>query len=117
MDAAVNAPNPEEIYERTKEEGGRRPSPPPLELVSTAFVAGADVVLGIIALGTATALVEPRGGPELAHLAGARAFGICFGFIVVVPSELSTETFLVPIAALDPGNRRSYYKLGELWTI
>jgi formate/nitrite transporter FocA (FNT family) len=113
----VSAPNPDEIYERTKEEGERRLSRPPLELVSTAFVAGADVVLGIIALGTATALVEPRGGPELAHLAGSLAFGICFVFIVVGRSELFTENFLVPIAGLEPGSRRSYYKLGELWTI
>jgi formate/nitrite transporter FocA (FNT family) len=111
------APEPDEIYARTKEEGERRLNRPALELVSTAFVAGADIVLGIIALGTASALVEPRGGPELAHLAGSLAFGICFVFIVVGRSELFTENFLIPIAGLEPRSKRSWYKLAELWTV
>jgi formate/nitrite transporter FocA (FNT family) len=111
------APDPEEIYARTQEEGRRRLSRPPLELVSTAFVAGADVVLGIIALGTTSALVTPRFGPGVGHLAGSLAFGICFVFIVVGRSELFTENFLVPIAGLERGNRRTYYKLAELWAI
>src|SRR3954447_7573859 len=111
------APDPEEIYARTQEEGRRRLSRPPLELVSTAFVAGADVVLGIIALGTTSALVTPRFGPGVGHLAGSVAFGICFVFIVVGRSELFTENFLIPIAGLERGNRRTYYKLAELWTL
>jgi formate/nitrite transporter FocA (FNT family) len=113
----VAAPDPDEIYARTQEEGRRRLSRPLLELCSTAFVAGADVVLGIIALGTASALVTPRFGPGLGHLAGSLAFGICFVFIVVGRSELFTENFLVPIAGLEGGDRRTYLKLGELWAV
>jgi formate/nitrite transporter FocA (FNT family) len=47
----VSAPTPDEIYERTREEGTRRLSRPFLELAATAFVAGLDVVFGVIALG------------------------------------------------------------------
>jgi formate/nitrite transporter FocA (FNT family) len=36
---------------------------------------------------------------------------------VVGRSELFTENFLVPIAALERGNRRSWLKLAELWLV
>jgi formate/nitrite transporter FocA (FNT family) len=110
------APEPEEIYERTKAEGRRRLTRPPLEVASTAVAAGVDVVFGVAALGFAEAAVEPRFGKELAHLAGAIAFGIAFVFIIVGRSELFTENFLVPLAGLD-GERRSWVKLGELWIL
>jgi formate-nitrite transporter family protein len=113
----MSAPEPAEIFARTQEEGRKRLSRPRLELVATAFIAGADVVLGIIALGVASALVTPRYGPGLGHLAGSLAFGICFVFIVVGRSELFTENFLVPIAGLEPRRRGSWFKLAELWAI
>ncbi|MGI8422461.1 MAG: formate/nitrite transporter family protein [Gaiellaceae bacterium] len=110
------APEPEEIYKRTKEEGERRLARPTLELASTAIAAGLDVVLGITALGLVSALVGHRGGSELGHLAGSVAFGIGFVFIVVGRSELFTENFLVPIAGLDRQGS-SWWKLAELWTL
>jgi formate-nitrite transporter family protein len=113
----VAAPTPEEIYERTKEEGERRLSRPFLELAATAFVAGADVVFGIIALAITHHLVAARFGPELGQLAGAVAFGVGFVFIVIGRSELFTENFLVPLAGLEARSRASWYKLGELWTL
>jgi formate-nitrite transporter family protein len=113
----TGAPQPEEIYERTRQEGRRRLSRPPLEVASTAVAAGVDVVFGIAALGFAEAAVEPRFGKEFAHLAGAIAFGVAFVFIIVGRSELFTENFLVPLAGLDRGDRRSWIKLGELWLL
>jgi formate-nitrite transporter family protein len=112
----VAAPEPEEIFQRTREEGQRRLSRPLLELAATALVAGVDVVFGVIALGTASALVAHRAGTEAGHLAGSIAFGLAFVFIVVGRSELFTENFLVPVAGLER-TRAAWYKLAELWTI
>lgn len=111
------APEPEEIYERTRAEGRRRLTRPPLEVVSTAIAAGVDVVFGIAALGFAEAAVEPHFGKEFAHLAGAIAFGVAFVFIIVGRSELFTENFLVPLAGLERNDGRSWLKLGELWLL
>lgn len=110
------APEPEQIYERTREEGERRLSRPVLELAATALVGGFDVALGVAVFGLAAGAVEPRGGAELAHLAGSLAFGIAFVFIVVGRSELFTENFLVPIAGLTR-ELGSWLKLGELWVV
>jgi formate/nitrite transporter FocA (FNT family) len=111
------APEPQEIYRRTKEEGERRLSRPPLELAATAFVAGVDVSFGIAALGITHALLVERFGEGVAALGGSIAFGIAFVAIVIGRSELFTENFLVPIAGLDPRDRRSWLKLGELWAV
>jgi formate-nitrite transporter family protein len=110
------APQPEQIYERTREEGRRRLSRPLLELAATAVVGGFDVAFGVALYGLAAAAVEPRGGAGLAHLAGSLAFGVAFVFIYVGRSELFTENFLVPITGLSR-DRGSWRKLGELWVV
>jgi len=110
------APEPEQIYERTRQEGKRRLSRPVLELAATAVVGGFDVAIGIAVYGLTAASVAPKGGEGLAHLAGAIGFGIAFVFIVVGRSELFTENFLVPITGL-AGDRGSFLKLGELWAV
>src|SRR5205814_10252337 len=96
----VGAPQPEEIYERTKEEGERRLERPVLELVSTALAAGFDVVAGVVVLALLSAQLRHRFGIEAAHVFGAIGFGIGFVFIVVGRGELFTENFRVPIAGL-----------------
>jgi formate-nitrite transporter family protein len=111
----VAAPEPQEIYERTRDEGRRRLSRPLLELAATALVGGFDVAFGVAALGLTEVALEPRVGADAAHLAGAIAFGVGFVFVVVGRSELFTENFLVPIAGLERRSRRSWLKLGELW--
>ena len=113
----MSAPEPHEIYERTREEGRRRLNRPFLELVSTAIAAGVDVAFGIIAIGTISSLLSEHFGTKAAHVGGAIGFGIAFVFIVIGRSELFTENFLVPIAGLQRGDRRSWLKLLELWTI
>ena len=110
------APQPDEIYERTREEGRRRLSRPVLELAATALVGGFDVAFGVAVFGLTAAAVEPRGGAGLAHLAGAIGFGVSFVFIYVGRSELFTENFLVPITGLSR-DRGSWLKLGELWFV
>jgi formate-nitrite transporter family protein len=113
----VAAPQPEEIYERTRREGKRRLSRPILELAATALVGGFDVAFGVAVFGLAAASVEPRGGLGLAHLVGSIGFGIGFVFIVVGRSELFTENFLVPITGLARDDRGSWLKLVELWIV
>jgi formate/nitrite transporter FocA (FNT family) len=113
----AEAREPRQLYERTREEGKRRLDRGFLELAATSFVAGVDVVFGVIALGITSHLVSARGGPELGDLAGALAFGIGFVFVVAGRSELFTENFLVPITGLERGDRRSWFKLAELWTV
>ena len=111
------APQPEEIYERTKEEGRRRLSRPVLELGATAIVGGFDVAVGLAIFFLTSAELERRIGVNAAHFAGAIGFGIGFVFIVVGRSELFTENFLIPVAGLERGRLGSWLKLGELWVI
>jgi formate-nitrite transporter family protein len=105
-----------EIYDRARAEGRRRLSRPLLELAATALVGGFDVAFGVVAFALTAGAVSGSARPEVAHLAGALAFGIGFVFVVVGRSELFTENFLVPIAGLDRNDRGSWLKLGELWS-
>ena len=114
--APEEAPEPHEMFARTRAEGTRRLSRSRLELTSTSLVAGFDVVFGVIAMGAATAAIAPHFGPSAGHFVGALAFGVAFIFIVVGRSELFTENFLVPVTALRSG-KLSKLKLAELWTI
>ena len=112
------APSPEEIYDAAKREGRRRLSMPPLEKVSTGFIAGVTIVLGITALGVVEALVEPLIGAGPAKVAGALAFGIGLVFLVVGRSELFTENFFDPVAsAIAEGGSSSYIRLVRLWVV
>ena len=110
------APDPHEMFARTRREGARRLRRSRLELTTTSLVAGFDIVFGVIALATVTALMTPALGPSAAHMIGSLFFGIAFIFIVVGRSELFTENFFVPITALRRG-RLSFLKLLELWSI
>jgi formate-nitrite transporter family protein len=111
------APEPEEIYERTKQEGERRLERPVVEIASTALAAGFDIVAGIVALALVASQVEHRVGIPSAHVLGAVAFGIGFVFLVVGRAELFTENFLVPIAGLDHCDRGSWWRLLRLWLV
>jgi formate/nitrite transporter FocA (FNT family) len=111
------APEPEEIFERTREEGERRLTRPFLELVTTSFAAGFDILAGLVILGLLIAQTEHQWGTHVAHVIGSIGFGAAFAFLVVGRGELFTENFLVPLAALDHRRRHTWLKLGELWTI
>jgi formate/nitrite transporter FocA (FNT family) len=94
-------PEPETIYERTKEEGKRRLQRPALEEMSTALAAGFDIVAGIVILALLVTQLEHHFGKHAAHVVGALGFGVGFIFLIVGRGELFTENFLVPIAGLD----------------
>jgi formate-nitrite transporter family protein len=113
----VDAPQPEEIYERTRREGARRLERPLLELVSTALAAGFDIVAGVVVLVLVETQLEHRLGVDAAHAIGAVAFGIGFVFLVVGRGELFTENFLVPLAGLHGKGRDAWWKVAELWTV
>lgn len=111
-------PEPETIYERTKEEGARRLRRPFLEEASTALAAGFDIVAGVVVLGLLASQLEQHFGKHAAHVAGSLGFGVGFIFLIVGRGELFTENFLVPIAGLDDGEEDSSWRsLLKLWSI
>lgn len=112
------APGPNEIYERSKEEGQRRLSMPPLMQASTGFIAGVTIVFGIVALGLASGLTKPQFGADVGKLTGALAFGIGLVFLVVGRSELFSENFFDPVAeAVDRRTGSAWAGLARLWTL
>jgi formate/nitrite transporter FocA (FNT family) len=110
-------PQPEDIYERTREEGARRLARPVVEVVSTALAAGFDIVAGVTALVLISSQLDHWMGRDAAHVFASFAFGIGFVFLVVGRAELFTENFLVPIAGLDRRDRASWLGLVKLWTL
>jgi len=113
----MGAPEPEEIYEQTREEGARRLERPVLELISTALAAGFDIVAGIVTLALIEAQLSHLLGKDAAHVVGSVGFGIGFVFLVVGRGELFTENFLVPLAGLDRRDGASWRNLAKLWLI
>ncbi|HKN88653.1 MAG TPA: formate/nitrite transporter family protein [Acidimicrobiia bacterium] len=96
-----------ETFERTVAEGEHRLTRTWPGLLSTGVVGGLDVGVGVLGL----LLVKEESGSVL--LAGL-AFGIGFMALTLAQSELFTENFLVPVAAVTAG-RASIAKLLRLW--
>jgi len=111
-------PEPETIYERTKEEGKRRLTRPIAEEMSTALAAGFDIVAGIIILALILSQLEHQFGRHAAHVFASLGFGVGFIFLIVGRGELFTENFLVPLAGLDDQDDDSSRRnLLKLWLI
>jgi len=113
----MGAPQPEEIYELTREEGKHRLERPFLEMASTALAAGLDIAMGVTVLTLLQAQLEHRLGTPAAHAVASVGFGIGFVFLIVGRGELFTENFLVPLAGLDGKERNAWWKVAELWTV
>ena len=113
----MGAPEPEEIFEKSRQEGERRLERPFLEVVSTALAAGFDIAAGVILLAVLSSPLQPHFGKDAASVAGAIGFGVGFVFLVVGRGELFTENFLVPIAGLHGKARNAWWKIVELWTV
>ncbi|HVW34870.1 MAG TPA: formate/nitrite transporter family protein [Acidimicrobiia bacterium] len=96
-----------ETFERTVAEGEHRLTRTWPGLLATGMVGGMDVGVGVLAL----LLVKEETGSEL--LAGL-AFGIGFVALTLAQSELFTENFLVPVAAVT-ARRASVVMLLRLW--
>lgn len=111
------APSPDEIYERAVAEGRRRLDMPPIEKITTAFIAGVTIVFGIVALGVVEALVGPALGEGPGRAAGALAFAIGLVFLIVGRTELFTENFFDPVAtAIQSPSGRDWRRLSTLWS-
>src|SRR3954462_13467976 len=113
----MGAPEPEEIYKRTREEGARRLERPLVEVIATALAAGFDIIAGIVALVLLESQLAHLLGNDAAHVVGCVGFGIAFVFLIVGRGELFTENFLVPLAGLDGKERNAWWKVAELWTV
>jgi formate/nitrite transporter FocA (FNT family) len=108
-------PTPEEIYERTREEGERRLARPLLEEMSTALAAGFDIVAGLLVYALLQSKLDHRLGTDAAHVVASAGFGVAFVFLVVGRGELFTENFLVPLAGVDGDDPHSLRNLLKLW--
>lgn len=90
------------------EEGARRLHRTWPSLLATGIVGGLDIGFGVLGL----LLVRSATG---SRLLGALAFGIGFVGLSLADSELFTENFFLPVAAL-VGRRGTVYDLARLWT-
>jgi formate/nitrite transporter FocA (FNT family) len=89
----VQADQLTQTLQRTVDEGVFRLTRSTPALLATGLVGGADVAVGVFAL----LIVKTATGSEMA---AALAFSIGFMALTLASSELFTEDFLVPIAAL-----------------
>ena len=109
-------PSPHEIWESGLDEGERRLARRPAVLAATGLTGGLDVMLGILALIITTGAMSAIVPDRTAHVIGSFTFGLAFVFIAIGRSELFTENFLIPIAALFEKRGRPV-QLARMWAI
>ena len=97
----------QQTFDRTVEEGTYRINRSWQSLLATGAVGGLDVAMGVFAL----LLVKSETESEVL---GALAFSIGFIALTLANSELFTENFLVPIAAV-AARRAQWPKVFRLW--
>lgn len=97
----------EQTFERLLDEGQQRLGRSWPGLLATGFMGGLDVGAGVLAL----LLVEHATGSKLL---GGLAFSIGFIALTLARSELFTENFLVPVAAV-VAKRSPWQSLPRLW--
>ncbi|MGI9095565.1 MAG: formate/nitrite transporter family protein [Thermoleophilaceae bacterium] len=107
---------PHEIWKDSLEDGERRLARPAPVLAATAVLGGLHVTLGLLALVVSTGALAALLPEPTAHVLGSLTFGIGFVLITVGRSELFTENFLIPIAAVFSG-RSSKRSVARLWAI
>jgi formate-nitrite transporter family protein len=112
----VSGRGPNEIWRASSDEGTRRVDRSIGGQISTGFVGGVDVMIGITALAVLTGALTIVMPEPTAHALGSFAFGIGFVFLVIGRSELFTENFLVPVTTVVAG-RRGVRSLLRLWTL
>jgi formate/nitrite transporter FocA (FNT family) len=106
---AVPEPELDDAFDRLVQEGESRLARPWLTLVVTGLLGGIDVGTGVLAY---LVVDHATGSTVLAGL----AFSIGFVALLLARSELFTENFLVPVAAVvaKHGSARS---LARLWVV
>jgi formate/nitrite transporter FocA (FNT family) len=100
-------PEVQSAFERTVDEGQSRLTRTWPALLATGLVGGIDVCLGVIAL-----LAVDRDTHN--ELLGALAFPVGFIALTLANSELFTENFLVPVAAV-AAHKAPAWQLPRLW--
>ena len=108
-DPSVAQQDSEDTFDRLVEEGEQRLGRSWPGLITTGFLGGFDIGVGVLAL----LLVE-----QATHsvLLGGLAFSIGFIALTLARSELFTENFLVPVSAVVAKNA-SLPSLGRLWAV
>ncbi|HEV2072163.1 MAG TPA: formate/nitrite transporter family protein [Thermomicrobiales bacterium] len=117
---AIKEPTPmgqeaPEIVDDASKIGAKRLRRPLLGDAITAFTGGMSVSFGAVAMVTAAAAMG--GGidsPSTALLVGSLVFPVGFLILLVGKTELFTENFLLPVAAVLKG-RGDLRQLGSLW--
>ena len=102
-------PEVEDAFDRLVDEGHTRLTRPLLPLLSTAFVGGIDVGMGVLIY----LVVKSETGDSLL---AAAAFTIGFVALLLARSELFTENFLVPVIAV-VARRGTISQLMRLWGV
>ena len=105
----VPEPQLDDAFDRLVEEGTARLARPWPALLVTAFLGGIDIGTGVLAY----LVVKHETGSSL--LAGV-AFGVGFVALLLAHSELFTENFLVPVAAV-VARRGTVSALARLWLV
>ena len=107
---------PHEIWQDSLKDGQRRLARPAAVLAATGLLGGFHVTLGLLALVVSTGALSAVMPLATAHVLGSLTFGVGFVFLTVGRSELFTENFLIPVAAVLSGHatRRS---VARLWGI
>lgn len=99
----------EDAFDRLVDEGAERLERPWLALTTTGLLGGIDVGTGVLAY---LLIKEETGNVLLAGL----GFSIAFVALLLARSELFTENFLVPVAAVVAA-RSTPLALARLWTV
>ncbi|MGI8631349.1 MAG: formate/nitrite transporter family protein [Solirubrobacterales bacterium] len=107
---------PGQIWQEGLDEGERRLKRGNVGLMATGLVGGFDVAVGLLAFMVTKGTLETMVTPEIAKTIGSVAFGIGFVFIAIGRSELFTENFLVPVAAV-MAQRGTRYQLVWMWFV
>ncbi|MDQ2796754.1 MAG: formate/nitrite transporter family protein [Actinomycetota bacterium] len=102
-------PEVEDAFDRIVDEGKDRLSRPLLPLLSTGFLGGVDVGVGVLIY---LVVDNETKQPLLASL----AFTIGFVALLLARSELFTENFLVPVTAV-VAKAGSWLELLRLWAV
>ena len=113
VDAGGNEP-PTRIWVYGLEEGQRRLARRTITHAATGLVGGVDVMLGVTAASVLAGALSTVLPAKTAQVLGATAFGIGFVFITIGRSELFTENFLIPVAAVVE-RHSSVRSLARLW--
>lgn len=106
-----------EIVDDASKIGAKRLQRPIIGDAITAFTGGMSVAFGAIAMVMAAASVDGDiDTPSTALLVGALVFPVGFLILLVGKTELFTENFLLPVAAVLKG-RGNLHQLGMLWLV